>query len=93
MPQPEIHSSISMFTLVMHKAQTKAMSPDLQTGDAILEVLSSVPEASAADLSTQTGMPRSTVSYRLRKLESQGLVERIGEVRSPKQRYRLVGER
>ena len=93
MPQPEIHSSISMFTLVMHKAEAKAMVPDLQTGDVLLEVLSRMPEVSAADLATQTGMPRSTVSYRLRKLESQGLVERIGEVRSPKQRYRLADTR
>ena len=102
MPQPEINNSISMFTLVMRRKQTKApqfdprmdtLRSNPQMGDALLEALSRVPEASAADLAAQTGMPRSTISYRLRKLESQGLIERIGEVRSPKQRYRLAGTR
>ena len=67
----------------------KAAAP-YEASDDLLGVLASVPDASAAELMARTGLARSTVSYRLRKLEAQGLIERIGEVRSPKQRYRLA---
>ncbi|MBO4352658.1 MAG: MarR family transcriptional regulator, partial [Eggerthellaceae bacterium] len=65
--------------------------PRATTGriDVVLTVLSKVPSASAVEIAEETGLARSTVTYRIRKLEAQGLVERIGEPRSPKQRYRL----
>ena len=91
LPRPETRNSIALFTVVMRTMPAGAKAAPIgETGDDLLAVLASMPDASAAELAARTGLARSTVSYRLRKLEAQGLVKRIGEVRSPKQRYRLA---
>ena len=90
-PQPETRNSIALFTLIMRKPSAGASAASgFDAADDLLGILGSVPDASAAELAARTGLARSTISYRLRKLEARGLVERIGEMRSPKQRYRLA---
>ena len=88
--QPELQNSIAMFSLVMRITPQVSSASNCEAHDTLLEALARVPSASAAELAEKTGLARSTITYRLRKLEAQGIVERIGETRSPKQRYRLA---
>ena len=90
MQQPEVHNSISMFSLIIRKKLPESPAANPDAPGSLLDILASVSDASASELATMTGLARSTVLYRLRKLEAQGAVERIGETRSPKQRYRLA---
>ena len=89
---PEVHDSISRFTLIIRRPTQAPATLGDNPGfsDDVLAFLAGVPDASAAEIAAATGLARSTVTYRIRKLESLELVERIGEPRSPKQRYRLA---
>lgn len=88
MGDPEPHDSISMFSLVMRRA-SGSPTQGAQSGDEVFSLLDTLGEASAAQLAEQARLARSTVLYRLRKLEKDGLVERIGTPHSPKQRWRV----
>ena len=56
---------------------------------AMLEYIAAHSPAQAPDLAEQLGIPRSTVTYQLRKLLQIGLIERTQPARSPKQSYRI----
>ncbi len=58
-------------------------------GDPVISYIEVNGRARARDISDATGIPRSTVAYRLKKLVDGGLVERTKPSKSPQQEYRL----
>lgn len=88
MDAPVVQDSIAMFSLEFF---CKAL-PVLQSGDSYDEILAFVAEnelCSANEISKSLGVPRSTVTYRLKKLVEKGKLERVGVEKSRYQRYRL----
>lgn len=88
MDAPIIRDSIAMFSLEFRR-RTHA----LQSGSIRDEIASFVAEnepCSASEIAERLDIPRSTVTYRLRKLVNDGVLERIGAKRSSAQQYRLA---
>lgn len=63
---------------------------DTSCADAVSAYIGEHEPCSASEIAQALAIPRSTLTYRLRKLVEQGAVERIGETRSRNQRYRLA---
>ncbi|MDR1512259.1 MAG: putative DNA binding domain-containing protein [Propionibacteriaceae bacterium] len=59
----------------------------------VAEVLRSGDWTTAGQLAEATGLARTSVTWRLRRLLAEGMVEAEGAARSPKRRYRWQGER
>ncbi len=88
MEAPVIRDSVAMFSLEFRRGEARPSN-----GSAYDDVVSFVAEnepCSASDISNGLGIPRSTVTYRLRKLVDEKKLERIGAERSRNQRYRLM---
>ncbi|WP_283169657.1 ATP-binding protein [Curtanaerobium respiraculi] len=94
---PVVADSISMFSIVLRKsAPTIPPGEAVRNGrgsgaDRVLGYLEAHGESSSAEIAQALGMPRSTVNYQLKKLVERDVVERIGELRSSRQSYRLNG--
>ena len=88
MEAPIVRDSISMFSLEFHR---RALSPSSSfSRDEIVSFVSANEPCSASEISEGLDIPRSTVTYRLKKLVSKGELERIGAERSRNQKYRLA---
>ena len=87
MEAPIIRDSIAMFTLEFRRRKSQPL-----TGDPYGDIVSFVAEnesCSASEISDALGIPRSTITYRLKKLVDEKRLERIGAERSRNQKYRL----
>ena len=68
-----------------HASESKGKSTDK-----ILDFISNNERCSAAEISKGLSIPRSTVTYQLKKLIANGKIQRIGTVRSRNQKYCLA---
>ena len=87
MEAPIVRDSIAMFTLEFRRRESQPL-----TGDPYSDIVSFVAEnepCSAGEISDALGIPRSTITYRLKKLVDEKKLERIGAERSRNQKYRL----
>ncbi len=87
MKAPIVRDSIAMFTLEFRRRKSQPL-----TGDPYGDIVSFVAEnesCSASEISDALGIPRSTITYRLKKLVDEEKLERIGAERSRNQKYRL----
>ena len=87
MEAPIVRDSIAMFTLEFRRRKMLPL-----TGDPYGDIVSFVAEnesCSASEISDALGIPRSTITYRLKKLVDKKRLERIGAERSRNQKYRL----
>lgn len=87
MEAPVIKDSIAMFSLEFRRRQDR---PSIDS--ACEEIAAFVAEnqpCSASEISDALNIPRSTVTYRLKKLVGEKVLERTSETRSKNQRYRL----
>ena len=87
MEAPIVRDSIAMFTLEFRRRKSQPL-----TGDPYGDIVSFVAEnesCSASEISDALGIPRSTITYRLKKLVDEKRLERIGAERSRNQKYRL----
>jgi ATP-dependent DNA helicase RecG len=64
--------------------------PELSQTDPVLGFMEGRGFVRAAEVSQGTGVPRSTVAYRLSRYIAEGRVEARGSLRSPQRQYRLV---
>lgn len=88
MGAPVVHDSISMFSLEFYRRTQQSLSDSAY--DEILSFVASNEPCSAADISKNLDIPRSTVTYRLKKLVGEGKLNRIGAERSREQKYQLL---
>lgn len=87
MGEPIVHDSVAMFTLEFRRR--RAIEPETDC-DEILYYIEENEPCSAADIAKSTNIPRSTVTYRLKKLTNEGRIVRIGAPRSKNQKYRIA---
>ena len=88
MDAPIVRDSISMFSLEFRR---RVLSPSSSfSRDEIILFISANEPCSASEISEGLGIPRSTVTYRLKKLVNAGELKRIGPERSRSQKYRLA---
>lgn len=88
MQPPTIRDSISMFTLEFQRSSLSAT--EKAPIDEIVNYISEHEPCGAADISEDLNLPRSTVTYRLKKLVDKGKVARMNASRSRNQCYRLI---
>lgn len=94
MRDPVAIDTSTMFTLSFFRASSAKGDAIRGVGngeaeDLIMRYLESKGEVGPAELAGATGLSRRTLRYRLDKLTEEGIVERIGVPRSPRQTYRL----
>ena len=87
MEAPIVKDSIAMFSLEFRRRESHT-SIESAYDDIIAFVAANAP-CSAGEISEGLDIPRSTVTYRLKKLMDERKLERIGAERSRNQRYRL----
>lgn len=87
LPAPKAEDHISSFELTISRPTEP--TPQHDTSDQIVMLLLEEGEMTSAELADATGLTRRTVTNRLARLMTQGVVQRIGKPRSPQQRYRL----
>lgn len=87
MEAPVVRDSVAMFSLEFrrHKDQLSIGS----SYDEIVSFVSANEPCGAGEISAGLNIPRSTVTYRLKKLVGEKRLERIGTERSRNQKYRL----
>ena len=88
MEEPVVHDSIAMFSLTFRRSASQPIAKE-DGGDGILAYIAENGPCGAADISRDLGIPRSTVTYRLKKFITEGAIERIGAERSRAQKYRI----
>lgn len=88
MDTPVVRDSVAMFSLEFHR-RVLPSSPSAFRDEIVSFVAANEP-CSASEISRGLDIPRSTVTYRLKKLVSKGELERIGVERSRNQKYRLA---
>lgn len=87
MEEPIVRDSLSMFSLEFRRRVAS-----VSRGDACEEIVTFIMDngvCSASEISKELNIPRSTVTYHLRKLIDEEKVVRIGAEKSRSQRYRL----
>lgn len=87
MEEPIVRDSIAMLSLEFFRREAQ-----LSIGSAYDDIISFVAAnapCGAGEISSALNIPRSTVTYRLKKLVSEKKLERIGVERSRNQKYRL----
>ncbi len=87
MEAPVVKDSIAMFSLEFRRRQAQA--PAESPYNDILSFVAANEPCSAGEISEGLDIPRSTVTYRLKKLVSENRLVRIGARRSRSQKYRL----
>ena len=100
MAPPRAVDRPSLFSLTFERggmpgasAGSRERSGHAPEGDPVAECVARLGAARTADIVRETGMPRSTVSYRLRKLLDRGIVEvasDAGSKHSPGRMYRMA---
>ena len=94
MPPARPHSSTVAFSLTLDRR--RVAPSERKNGaaggvdDAILDYLAKHSSASMAELVSESGLSRSSITSHVRSLIESGSVEPMEPPRSPKQRYRLV---
>ena len=88
MPAPMIRDSISMFSLEFNRP-TKIDIKRLPE-DEIVNYMSEHEPCGAAEISENLNLPRSTVTYRLKKMVDKGIIKRTCVERSRNQSYYLA---
>ena len=87
MEPPVIKDSIAMFSLEFRRRQDR---PSIDSAcEKIAAFVAENQPCSASEISDALNIPRSTVTYRLKKLVGEKVLERTSETRSKNQRYRL----
>ena len=76
-----------MFSLEFRRCEAQPSSG--VAGDSIVSFVAGNEPCSAGEISDGLNIPRSTVTYRLKKLLNEGRLVRIGVERSRNQKYRL----
>ena len=87
MGAPVVKDSTAMFSLAFRRRE--APQPAGLARDDIVAFVAENGPCGAREISEALDIPRSTVTYRLKKLVDGGRLERIGARRSRNQRYRL----
>ena len=87
MGRPEARDGLSMFALTFRRAQHTS-GPE--GSEDVLAYVAAHPGCTSSELSQATGLSRSAVNYRLRKLVDEGRVARLEPGRSRNQRYRAM---
>lgn len=87
MDAPVICDSVAMFSLEFRR-RALSLSSECPRDEIVSFVAENEP-CGASEISEALDIPRSTVTYRLKKLVSDGKLERIGMERSRSQKYRL----
>lgn len=87
MELPVIRDSIAMFSLEFRRCEAQPSSG--VAGDSIVSFVAGNEPCGAGEISDGLNIPRSTVTYRLKKLLNEGRLVRIGVERSRNQKYRL----
>lgn len=88
MNMPVVRDSIAMFSLEFRR---RALLPTSDSPyDEVVSFVAENEPCSASEISKGLNIPRSTVTYRLKKLVDCGKLTRIGARRSRNQRYRLT---
>lgn len=88
MAAPVVRDSIAMFSLEFYRRE--AQPPMESVYDEILSFVAENEPCSAGEISDGLNIPRSTTTYRLRKLVSENKLRRIGVERSRNQKYCLT---
>ena len=87
MEAPVVRDSVAMFSLEFHRRMDQ---PSIGSAyDEIVSFVSANEPCGAGEISAGLNIPRSTVTYRLKKLVGEKRLERIGTERSRNQKYRL----
>ena len=87
MDAPVVRDSVAMFSLEFRR---RTDQPSIGSAyDEIVSFVSANEPCSAGEISAGLSIPRSTVTYRLRKLVDEKRLERVGAERSRNQKYRL----
>ena len=86
-PAPIVKDSISMFALTFKKKPEFTVQESIF--DDVLSYISINGPCPTIDIANALEIPRSTLSYRLKKLINEGAVERIGATKSRNQKYRI----
>lgn len=87
MDAPVVKDSVAMFSLEFRRRKGQ---PSIGAAyDEIVSFVSANEPCSAGEISAGLSIPRSTVTYRLRKLVGEKRLERVGAERSRNQKYRL----
>lgn len=87
MEAPVVRDSVAMFSLEFHR---RTDQPSIGSAyDEIVSFVSANEPCGAGEISAGLNIPRSTVTYRLKKLVGEKRLERIGTERSRNQKYRL----
>ena len=87
MDAPIVKDSIAMFSLEFRRRESHTSIESAY--DNIIAFVAANAPCSASEISEGLDIPRSTVTYRLKKLMDERKLERIGAERSRNQRYRL----
>ncbi len=96
MPEAELKDYVSAFQITFFKRRLFQDERDNKLwsnfeADLITE-LEHKGSMSIADIMSNSGLSRNTVSTKLRELKNRGVIETTERPRSPKQRYRLAGK-
>ena len=87
MEAPVVRDLVAMFSLEFHR---RTDQPSIGSAyDEIVSFVSANEPCGAGEISAGLNIPRSTVTYRLKKLVGEKRLERIGTERSRNQKYRL----
>lgn len=96
MPEAKLQDFVSAFQVTFFK---RRLSEDERVGkkwtNFEAELLSELQKAgslSVPEIMQRSGFSRNTVCVKVRELKESGLIENTEKARSPKQRYRLIGE-
>ena len=90
----EIHSTLNNFRIVFSKRRRtkseKERVPGKELEQALIDEISRLGPLSVTEIVERSGLSKSTVSTRVKRLVATGILEPMEVRHSPKQRYRLV---
>lgn len=93
MPAPIAQSTLDQFDLTLrHRRMTAQEGAEYSRGnveEAILSFISEKGSASSGEIARASGVTQKTIRRYLSSLVSEGIIEAIGTMNSPKRRYRL----
>ena len=90
----EMHSTLNNFRIVFSKRRRtkseKERVPGKELEQALIDEISRLGPLSVTEIVERSGLSKSTVSTRVKRLVATGILEPMEVRHSPKQRYRLV---
>lgn len=90
MKELEVKDSIAMFSLAFRRREEQP--PTEAPRDGLLSYIAQHEPCRPGQIAEDLNIPRSTLSYRLKKLVDEGKIERVGATKSRSQTYRLIRE-